>query len=215
MDSNDIISWSCLEATLAQIFQSFQSTYSIPDMFRLIQTSVACQGVFEYPSQFLSAEKRCRNWFAIWMAMVSLGIAVAQVHDGDKEDTLVPKWYSTFVQHTDEALLAGIRQQLGQFNPLFSRAGVFLNMCSSEEQPTVDFFVSLNIPVWYPWGPTKNHTHTQESQLLGEIHASSRDVTACSLFFDRRARACAVSYTKFGGRQSAMGPLLQKSCPTC
>ncbi len=32
------------------------------------------------------------------------------------------------------------------------RAGVFLNLCSSQEQPTVDFFVRLNIPVWYPWG---------------------------------------------------------------
>ncbi|KJA19781.1 hypothetical protein HYPSUDRAFT_204362 [Hypholoma sublateritium FD-334 SS-4] len=152
MDPNDILNWSRLETTLAHIFKSFQSMYCIPDMSPIVRTSLACQDAFEYPSQFLSAEKRCRNWFAVWMAMVSLGISVAQVYDGDREDTLVPKWYTTFVQHTDEVVLAGIQQQLGQFNPWFPRAGVFIDLCSSQEQPTVDFFVRLGIPVWYPWG---------------------------------------------------------------
>ncbi len=152
MNSNDVLNWGRLEMTLTHIFKSFQSTYCIPDMPPIIRTSLACQETFEYPSQFLSAEKQCRNWFAIWMAMVSLGIAVAEVYDGDDENTMVPKWYSTFVQHTDEAVLAGVRQQLGQFNSWFPRAGVFLNLCNSEEQPTVDFFVRFNIPVWYPWG---------------------------------------------------------------
>lgn len=152
MDSNDVLNWKRLENALGHIFKSFQTTYCIPDMSLIVPTSVACQDTFQYPSQFHSAEKRCRKWFAMWMAMVSLGIAVAQVYDGDSEDTLVPKWYTTIVQHTDEALLAGIRQQLGRFNPWFPRAGVFIDLCSSHEQPTIDFFVRLNIPVWYPWG---------------------------------------------------------------
>ncbi len=152
MDSNDVLNWSRLETTLTHIFKSFQSMYCIPDMSPIVRTSLACQDVFEYPSQFQSAEKRCRNWFAMWMAMVSLGIAVAQIYDGDAEDTLVPKWYTQFVHHTDEVVLAGVRQQLGQFNPWFPRAGVFIDLCSPQEQPTVDFFVRLGIPVWYPWG---------------------------------------------------------------
>lgn len=152
MESNDVLNWKRLESSLTHIFRSFQSTYSIPDMTLIVSTSLACQDAFEYPSQFHTAEKRCRKWFAMWMAMVSLGIAVAQVYDDDSEDTLVPKWYTTFVQHTDEVLLAGVRQQLGRFNPWFPRAGVFIDLCSSIEQPTIDFLVRLNIPVWYPWG---------------------------------------------------------------
>ncbi len=213
MDSSDIINWSRLEATLTQIFHSFQSTYCIPDMFRVIETSVACQDPFEYPSQFLSVEKKCRNWFAIYMAMVSLGIAVAQVYDGDTETTLVPKWYTTFVQHTDEALLAGVRQQLGQFHPSFPRAGVFLNLCSSQEQPTVDFFVRLNIPVWYPWGSAEESYARQNpsywakymppADMLQRAHSfltgvpglappatqgSEEDNRPWALFFSNRAR---------------------------
>lgn len=152
MDSNDVLNWKQLEATLAQIFKSFQSTYCIPEMSLIVPTLLACQEAFEYQSQFLSVEKHCRKWFAMSMALVSLGIAIVQISDGDSEDTLIPKWYNTFVQHTDEAVLAGIRQQLGQFTPWYPRAGVFVDLCSSEEQPTVDFFVQLNIPVWYPWG---------------------------------------------------------------
>ncbi len=152
MESNDVLNWVRLETILSHIFSSFQSTYSIPNMSLIVPTSLACQDTFEYPSQYQTAEKRCRNWFTMWMAMVSLGIAVAQVYDGEREDTLIPKWYTTFVQHTDEAVLSGIRQQLGQFNEWFPRAGVFIDLCSAQEQPTADFFVRLHIPVWYPWG---------------------------------------------------------------
>ncbi|KJA22733.1 hypothetical protein HYPSUDRAFT_201830 [Hypholoma sublateritium FD-334 SS-4] len=64
MDSNDILSWKRLETTLGHIFNSFQTTYSIPDTSPIVPTSLACQDTFEYPSQYLSAEKRCHNWFA-------------------------------------------------------------------------------------------------------------------------------------------------------
>lgn len=152
MDSNDILSWSRLENALARVFKDFQSTYSIPPMPPVIQTSLACQTAFEYPSQFKTAEKRSRSWFAVPMAMVSLGIAIAQISDGGGEPETVPHWYHTFVRHIEEHALSGIRQQLGQFSTSYTRAGVFLDLKSSEEQPTVDFFVRLGVPVWYPWG---------------------------------------------------------------
>lgn len=162
MDSNDILNWNRLENTLTQLFRSFQTTYSIPDMPPIIRTSLVCQKEFEFPSQFTTAEKRCRNWFAVWMAMVSFGIAVAEISDGHGEANMVPKWYYDFVRHTDEPTLSGIRQQLGQFTESFSRAGVFVDLCDSQEQPTVDFFVHLNVPVWYRWGP-KEESHARNN----------------------------------------------------
>lgn len=157
MDSNDILNWNHLEHTLAKIFKSFQASYSIPDMPPIICTSVACQKEFEFPSQFVAAEKRCRNWFSLWMAMASLGIAIAEISDGHREADMVPKWYRDFTRHTDEPTLSEIRQQLGQFPATFPRAGVFLDLNSAEDQPTVDFFVHLGIPVWYPWGSKEEH----------------------------------------------------------
>ncbi len=113
--------------------------------------------------------------------MTSLGIAVAQVYDGDNEDTLIPKWYTTFVQHTDEAVLAGIRQQLGQFNSWFPRAGVFLNLCNSEEQPTVDFLFASIFQSGIPGALPKNHMHAR-------IPAFGRDTYLPFISYSRRAR---------------------------
>ena len=158
MNSNDALNWNRLEAELSLIFGSFQSRYSIPPMSPIVQTSLACQGPFEYPSQFNTAEKRCRGWFSIWMAMVSLGIAVAEISDCDSKSNVVPHWYRTLSCHMDEHrridehTMSEIRQQLGQFDSTYPRAGVFIDLKSSQVQPTVDFFVRCGIPVWYPWG---------------------------------------------------------------
>ncbi|KJA14273.1 hypothetical protein HYPSUDRAFT_208863 [Hypholoma sublateritium FD-334 SS-4] len=157
MDSNHALNWNRLETTLAHIFQSFQSSYSIPPMPPIVSTSLVCQGPFEYPSQFTAAEKRGRGWFSIWMAMVSLGIAVAEISDRDSgSDT--PLWYRTLSRYindhryVDEHTMSEVRQQLGQFGPAYPRAGVFIDLKSSLVQPTVEFFVRCGIPVWYPWG---------------------------------------------------------------
>lgn len=152
MDSNDVLNWNRLEHTLTQLFRSFQSAYSIPPMPPIVRTSLVCQDQFDYPSQFATAEKRCRNWFSVWMAMVSLGIAIAEISDGHPGAETAPKWFVEFSKHMDESTLSGIRQQLGHFNGSLYRAGVFLDLCSPQEQPTVDFFVHLNIPIWYRWG---------------------------------------------------------------
>ncbi len=162
MDSSNVLNWKRLETSLAHLFKSFQSMYSIPDMPPIIETSLACQATFEFPSQFTSAEKRCRNWFSIWMAMISFGIAVAQVSDKDSDSTPLPKWYRIFSHHTDESTLSDIRSQLGQFNPWFPRAGVFIDLCSPQEQPSVDFFVRFKIPVWYRWGVTEE-SHARQN----------------------------------------------------
>lgn len=171
MDSSDILNWNHLENSLAQIFQSFQSNYSIPDMPPIVPTSLACQSAFDYPSQFKAAEKRCRSWFSIWMAMVSLGIAVAQASDceSESESDTVPRWYKTFSWHLDEHTMSEIRQQVGQFSAAYHRAGVFIKLSSSQAQrPTVEFFVRYGIPVWYAWGVAEESMALKNPKYWGK-----------------------------------------------
>lgn len=194
MDSNDILSWNRLENALSQFFRSLQSNYSIPPMSPIIETSL-CHSSFEHPSQFKTAETRCRGWFSIWMAMVSLGIAVAQISDCESDSNEVPQWYKTLARHLgehrrpdehwhlDEHTMSEIRQQLGQFSPTYPRAGVFIDLSDSQVQPTVEFFVRCGIPVWYPWGAKeeslarKNPNHWTKyippSHLLQRAHSSA------------------------------------------
>ncbi len=181
MDSQDVLNWNRLENTLARLFKSFQASYSIPTMSPIICTSLACQRVFDYPSQYMTAEKRCRNWFAMWMAMNSLGIAIADISESTQEVDMIPKWYHDFSKHTEEPILSEIRQQLGQFTLSYPRAGVFLDLHSSQEQPTIDFFVRLGIPVWYAWGskeescalknPSFWMRYTPPAHLLQQAHS--------------------------------------------
>lgn len=226
MHSSDVLSWKRLENALAQIFQNFQSNYSIPDMPPIVQTSLACQSEFEYPSQFTTAETRCRSWFSVWMAMVSLGIAVAQVSDCESEGEpgLVPRWYRTFARYVDEHTMSGIRQQVGQFGAAYPRAGVFIDLKPSsgpQVQPTAEFFVRYGIPVWYLWGsaeeamarrnPSYWGKYTPPSHLLQRAHSytiprAPAPATAAtsdhdngpweSFFAERRRRATGPMPTK-------------------
>ena len=193
MDSSDILNWNRLENALSQFSQSLQSSYSIPPMSPIIETSLASHISFELPSQFRTAEKCRRGWFSLRMAMISLGIAVAQISDRESDSNEVPQWYKTLAWHLeehrrldepwhlDEHTMSEIRQQLGQFSLTYPRAGVFIDLSDSQIQPTVEFFVRCGIPVWYPWGTTeeslarKNPRHWTKyippSHLLQRAHS--------------------------------------------
>lgn len=156
MSAGDALQWADLEQRLKLAIQQFQSGYGIPSsqIVPIISTALAWQGPHEYPSQFAAAEKRSRNWFSLWMAIISFCIAIAQVTDGEDDSTMCPAWFRCLVRHVDEHTASGLRQQLSQFSGSYLRAGVLMNLLdnSSVEKPTVDFYVKFGVPVWYHWG---------------------------------------------------------------
>ena len=120
----------------------------------IVATSLACQGMYQHPKQFSAAEKRSRNWFSLWMAIISFCVAVAQVVDDEDNSVRCPAWFRCLVRYVDERTASGLRQQLSQFTGAYTRAGIFLNLLEDNhtQQPTVEFYVRFGVPVWYHWG---------------------------------------------------------------
>ncbi len=171
MSAGDALQWADLEQRLKLAIQQFQSGYGIPSsqMVPIISTALAWQGPHEYPSQFAAAEKRSRNWFSLWMAIVSFCIAISQVIDGEDDSTACPAWFRCLVRYVDENTASGLRQQLSQFSGSYLRAGVLMNLLenSSVEKPTVDFYVKFGVPVWYHWGAREEaHARLQSRRIL-------------------------------------------------
>ena len=156
MDPKAALEWANLEQRLKCSVQQFQSGYAIPvsHTVPIVATSLACQGMYQHPKQFSAAEKRSRNWFSLWMAIISFCVAVAQVVDDEDNSVRCPAWFRCLVRYVDERTASGLRQQLSQFTGAYTRAGIFLNLLEDNhtQQPTVEFYVRFGVPVWYHWG---------------------------------------------------------------
>ena len=94
-------------------------------------------------------EKRAwlsRDWFQIWIALLSYFIACSGIDDGDS----IPFWY-TLLQSKgfDEPLLNGIRSSDAvKYSPNVPRVGTFLDLDNADTPPP-RWFIGLGVLVWY------------------------------------------------------------------
>jgi hypothetical protein len=85
-----------------------------------------------------------RDWFLMWMSLISSKIADIETF---RED-----WFSYLVEKEcpQDWLSAVQSSMICDFSWHCPRVGTFLNIQNSEpEQPSVEWFYSWNIPVWY------------------------------------------------------------------
>jgi hypothetical protein len=102
------------------------------------------------------ALRKGRDWFVVWMALLSFVIAQAEAIYPTVEDSVIlakMAWYDILLQHFDpqwlEALLAST---VCSFSPYTPRAGVFLDLSVNDStQPPPEFFYRFHVPVWYCW----------------------------------------------------------------
>ncbi|KAG6915610.1 hypothetical protein DXG01_010725 [Tephrocybe rancida] len=89
---------------------------------------------------------RSRDWFSIWMGLMSYLIAVVQSPE---------KWVTLlkgrgFEQTWLDSLLTST---VCDFSSNAFRAGIFLDLIEPGDcQPDVKWFINYNVPVWYRWG---------------------------------------------------------------
>ena len=94
-------------------------------------------------------EKRAwlsRDWFQIWIALLSYFIACSGIDDGDS----IPFWY-TLLQSKgfDEPLLNSIRSSdVVKYSPNVPRVGTFLDL-DNADTPPLRWFIGFGVPVWY------------------------------------------------------------------
>lgn len=102
------------------------------------------------------ALRRGRDWFVVWMALLSYVIAGAEdIYSSVKDSVVLAKssWYDILLEHFDTQWLDALyASTVCSFSPQTPRAGVFLELeVFDSNQPLPDFFCRFQVPVWYPW----------------------------------------------------------------
>ena len=102
------------------------------------------------------ALRRGRDWFVVWMALLSYCIAGAEDQYSLVKDSITlakPSWYDILLEHFDAQWLDALYSStVCSFSPQTPRAGVFLELeVFDSNQPLPDFFYRFHVPVWYPW----------------------------------------------------------------
>lgn len=100
--------------------------------------------------------RKSRDWFVVWMALLSFVIAHAEdVYPKVKDSASLARthWHDLLLQHFNpqwlDALLASTVCSFSSDTP---RAGVFLDLSVwDSNRPPPEFFCQFNVPVWYPW----------------------------------------------------------------
>lgn len=90
-----------------------------------------------------------RDWFVVWMGQLSFLFGHFEHENYD-----IPRWFS-FLESRGiaQSWLCGLQSSIVcDFSSYCPRVGVFLDFLENQKgQPSVSWYTSLNVPVWYPW----------------------------------------------------------------
>jgi hypothetical protein len=96
-----------------------------------------------------------RDWFTIWIGMLSYLIARAENHHTSSLHDAVPTWFEILAaKGFDQGWLSGINSStVCSFSPNSPRVGIFVHAGEEDNScPAIEFFCQHHVPVWYPWG---------------------------------------------------------------
>ena len=99
----------------------------------------------------LSRLWRARDWFSVWIGLLSY--LIAKIKSGDPTGTDAD-WHKALCDNGFTIDMIDALQALTvcDFSPNTERAGVFLDITSKNtRQPAIEWFLKYNIPIWYRW----------------------------------------------------------------
>jgi hypothetical protein len=100
--------------------------------------------------------RRSRDWFVVWMALLSFVIAHAQFIYPTLKDSVnlaQTHWCDLILLHFNHQWLDTLlASTVCSFSPYTPRAGVFLDLSVHDSnQPPPEFYCQSHVPVWYCW----------------------------------------------------------------
>lgn len=147
-------SWLRLEKFLVLVTSSLSKKYKIAPTRPFSPSGYQYHKDFKFVNSIRRRVRLSRDWFIVWMALLSYVIATGEDPHvpGSME---LPKWYK--ILQDDKGLpnwLNGILcSTVCSFSPSTPRVGTFISLGASLSlQPPVEWFCKFNVPVWYPWG---------------------------------------------------------------
>ncbi|KJA21984.1 hypothetical protein HYPSUDRAFT_202479 [Hypholoma sublateritium FD-334 SS-4] len=151
-------SWSNLDKQLNVITYFLQSHYQAPAIRPMSPWAFGYNKVFPRESMMMKAITKSREWFSVWLALLSYLIAKAEAKEVELApyQNLAKKNWAEFLlqQGMDWTLLDSLISSIAFcFDPKLQRTGAFIDLqCKDDSQPSVYWICSYHIPVWYRWG---------------------------------------------------------------
>ncbi|KIK02360.1 hypothetical protein K443DRAFT_6143 [Laccaria amethystina LaAM-08-1] len=178
MPADEWASWRRLEKGLLDASSALNRLYRLGTMAPFLPGARGYTRDHASPAFALKAVRAARNCFGYWMGLLSYQFARAKC----LED---PGWHSFLL---DSLKLSPLwsdcvhASDIGTYTREVPRAGVFLYLSKKDieatQQPSVHWFVSHNIPVWYKWGQEEVERAKREPAFaaLGPLPEQMEDV---------------------------------------
>jgi hypothetical protein len=148
--------WRRLEDDLTNAVYMIRSRYHLTLMYPLGPSIFGYTKKHSRPGGLHMAMRKTRDWFVVWMALLSYVIAqgesLALQHPNSNSEG--KEWYHILLEHFDPQWLEALQSSVVcSFSKHTERAGVFLEVTNTnvQMQPDVEWFCSCRVPVWYPW----------------------------------------------------------------
>jgi hypothetical protein len=156
MPSNLLDKWLRVDRDLSDAIYLIRHHYPLPFLYPINTFSFGYTKGHSRSGALHMALRKGRDWFVVWMALLSYVIAGAEdIHSSVKDSVTRAKapWYEILFQHFDAQWLDALyASTVYSFCPQTPRAGVFLELeVFDSYQPLPEFFCRFHVPVWYPW----------------------------------------------------------------
>ena len=152
MDSGKVEEWLELETGLMQITSLLGKKFLFCGALHPIAPSLlGFPATFRTRRAAVSSILASRDWFVIWMGLLSFIIAQIEFV---KLNHAIPDWFQYLVDKgISQMWLSGLHQSgLCNFAVSSFRVGVFIDWLQKDTStPPLELFTAFNVPVWYPW----------------------------------------------------------------
>jgi hypothetical protein len=148
--------WLQVEDDLSDAVHIVRCHYHSAFIYPLQPSAFGFSRAHRRPGALHMSLRKSKDWFVVWMALLSFVIAHAEdIYPIDKDSVRFAKthWHELILQHFNyqwlDALLAST---VCSFSRHTHRTGVFLDISGfNPNQPPTEFFYQFNVPVWYCW----------------------------------------------------------------
>ena len=156
MPLNLLNNWLRVDNDLSDAIYLIRHHYLLPFLYPINTFSFGYSKGHPRSGGLHMALRKGKDWFVVWMALLSFVIAGAEdMHSSLKDSVTLAKtsWYDILLTHFDAQWLDALcASTVCSFSLQTLRAGVFLELeVFDSYQPLPEFFYRFNVPVWYPW----------------------------------------------------------------
>ncbi len=151
-------SWLTLDRDITAIASLLQVYFNIPAIKPMNPRAFGFHNFFRHQWMVASVVKKSRDWFSVWVSLLSFLIARAEYLESELR--MYPhlakrNWRDYLLEKGVEMtwLDSLVSSVACSFHPDTTRTGIFLRLPAEDTfQPSVEWFCQYGVPVWYAWG---------------------------------------------------------------